>query len=84
MCEALPIEFRTSERQIVFKMEKAALDGSGRRGYRGAVAIVGLRHIARPEGRAHFAGDHTSARIRWMQGALHSGNRVARDVNDAL
>jgi monoamine oxidase len=41
-------------------------------------------HIARPEGKVHFAGDHTSAWIRWMQGALHSGNRVAREVNDAL
>ncbi|MGH9971826.1 MAG: flavin monoamine oxidase family protein [Pyrinomonadaceae bacterium] len=41
-------------------------------------------HIARSEGRVHFAGEHTSAWIRWMQGALHSGNRVAREVNDAL
>jgi monoamine oxidase len=41
-------------------------------------------HIAKPEGRVHFAGEHTSAWIRWMQGALHSGNRVAREVNDAL
>ena len=40
-------------------------------------------HIAPPEGRVHFAGDHTSAWIRWMQGALHSGNRVAREVNEA-
>ena len=40
-------------------------------------------HIAHSEGRVHFAGDHTSAWIRWMQGALHSGNRVAREVNDA-
>ncbi len=40
-------------------------------------------HIARAEGRVHFAGDHTSAWIRWMQGALHSGNRVAKEVNDA-
>lgn len=40
-------------------------------------------HVARPEGRVHFAGDHTSAWIRWMQGALHSGHRVAREVNDA-
>lgn len=38
-------------------------------------------HIARAEGRVHFAGDHTSAWIRWMQGALHSGNRVAKEVN---
>jgi monoamine oxidase len=40
-------------------------------------------HIPRAEGRVHFAGDHTSAWIRWMQGALHSGNRVAREVNEA-
>jgi monoamine oxidase len=41
-------------------------------------------HVARPEGRVHFAGEHTSAWIRWMQGALHSGNRVAREVNDTV
>ncbi|HVG21889.1 MAG TPA: FAD-dependent oxidoreductase [Blastocatellia bacterium] len=40
-------------------------------------------HIARPEGRVHFAGDHTSPYIRWQQGALHSGNRVAREINEA-
>jgi monoamine oxidase len=40
-------------------------------------------HVARPEGRIHFAGDHTSPYIRWMQGALHSGNRVAVEINEA-
>jgi monoamine oxidase len=40
-------------------------------------------HVARPEGRIHFAGDHTSPYLRWMQGALHSGNRVAAEINDA-
>jgi len=40
-------------------------------------------HIGRPEGRLHFAGDHTSAWIRWMQGALESGNRVAQEINEA-
>ena len=43
-----------------------------------------LPHIARPEGRIHFAGEHTSVWIGgWMQGALESGNQVAREVNDA-
>lgn len=42
-----------------------------------------LPHIARPEDRIHFAGDHTSAWSSWMQGALESGNRAAREVNDA-
>ncbi len=40
-------------------------------------------HIPRPEGRVHFAGDHTSAWIRWMQGAFESGNRAAQEVNEA-
>jgi len=44
-----------------------------------------LPHVARPEGRVHFAGEHTSVWIDgWMQGALESGNRVAREVNAGL
>ena len=41
-------------------------------------------HIARPEGRIHFAGEHASPWLNgWMQGALESGERVAREVNEA-
>jgi monoamine oxidase len=40
-------------------------------------------HVAHPEGRIHFAGDHTSPYIRWMQGALHSGNRAASEINES-
>lgn len=40
-----------------------------------------LPHVARPEGRVHFAGEHTSVWIDgWMQGALESGNRVAQEI----
>ncbi len=36
------------------------------------------------EGRIHFAGEHTSASGNaWMQGALESGRRAAREVNAA-
>jgi monoamine oxidase len=43
-----------------------------------------LPHVARGEGRIHFAGEHTSVWIGgWMQGALESGNRVAQEVNEA-
>src|SRR5436190_1002941 len=42
-----------------------------------------LPHIARPEGRVHFACDHTSSWPGWMNGALQSGNRAAREVNQA-
>ena len=37
----------------------------------------------RPEGRIHFAGEHTSAWHGWMNGALESGNRAAEEVNQA-
>ena len=39
--------------------------------------------IERPEGRVHFAGERTSAWPYWMQGALQSGLRAAKEVNDA-
>jgi monoamine oxidase len=42
-----------------------------------------LPHVARPEGRIHFAGEHASSLFGWMQGALESGARAAREVNDA-
>jgi monoamine oxidase len=38
-------------------------------------------HIARPEGRIHFAGEHASSLRGWMQGALESGRRVAREID---
>jgi monoamine oxidase len=37
-------------------------------------------HIARPEGRVHFAGEHTSSMPGWMQGALESGEQAAREI----
>ncbi len=43
-----------------------------------------LPHSAGPEGRVHFAGTHTfPQKAGWMQGALVSGNRAAREVNEA-
>ncbi len=41
-----------------------------------------LPHLARPEGRVHFAGEHTSPWSGWMQGALDSGLRAAREITD--
>jgi monoamine oxidase len=37
-------------------------------------------HVARPEGRIHFAGEHTAPWPGWMQGALESAERVAREI----
>jgi monoamine oxidase len=38
--------------------------------------------LAAPEGRLHFAGEHTSAWTGWMQGALESAQRVVREINE--
>jgi monoamine oxidase len=39
-------------------------------------------YISTPEGRVHFAGEHTSTTHGWIQGAIESGIRVAYEVND--
>jgi monoamine oxidase len=39
-------------------------------------------HISTPEGRVHFAGEHTSTTHAWIQGAIESGIRVAKEVNN--
>lgn len=44
---------------------------------------LGLVAVNAPEGRVHFAGEHASVYAGWMNGALESGNRAARAVNEA-
>jgi monoamine oxidase len=39
--------------------------------------------IVQPEGRIHFAGEHTSLYHAWIQGALESGIRAAREIHEA-
>jgi monoamine oxidase len=39
--------------------------------------------LEQPEGRVHFAGEHLSAWPYWMQGALQSGLRAAKEVQEA-
>lgn len=43
----------------------------------------GLLHdaIIAPEGRIHFAGEHASLAHAWIQGAIESGLRAAREVH---
>jgi monoamine oxidase len=36
--------------------------------------------IKRPEGRIHFAGEHTSLDHRWIEGAVESGIRTASEI----
>ena len=57
---------------------------------RGAYGIVTAgqayawkEHLSRPEGRLHFAGEHTSLEYAaWIEGAVRSGYRAATEVND--
>ncbi|WP_079529627.1 flavin monoamine oxidase family protein [Halobacillus hunanensis] len=37
--------------------------------------------ISTPEGRLHFAGEHTSSFHGWVEGAIESGVRVAYEIN---
>ena len=39
--------------------------------------------ITAPEGRIHFAGEHTSLYHAWIQGALESGIRAATEIHTA-
>ena len=40
------------------------------------------QHAQMPEGRIHFAGEHTGFYRRWIQGALESGLRAAEEVHE--
>ncbi|KKC57465.1 amine oxidase, flavin-containing [Bacillus sp. UMTAT18] len=39
-------------------------------------------YITPPSGKVHFAGEHTTLKHGWMQGAIESGIRVAYEVNE--
>jgi monoamine oxidase len=39
--------------------------------------------IVEPEGRIHFAGEHCSLYHAWIQGALESGIRAAKEIHEA-
>ncbi|MEU7583788.1 FAD-dependent oxidoreductase [Streptomyces sp. NPDC041068] len=42
-----------------------------------------LPHLTAPEGPLHFAGDHTSLKPAWIEGALESAVRAALEVHQA-
>ncbi len=72
------------------EFERAATWSWGNEPYsRGAFTITRaggfplLGRAAAPEGRVHFAGEHISPWPCWIQGALHSGLRAAREVDSA-
>src|SRR5689334_6475945 len=40
-------------------------------------------HIATPEDRVYFAGEHASLLHGWIEGAIESGLRAARSIQEA-
>jgi len=53
---------------------------------RGAWAFVGFTDFfsaTTPDGRIHFAGEHLSFAPSWMQGALSSGLRAVKEIDEA-
>jgi monoamine oxidase len=48
----------------------------------GQMSGIGIG-MEKPEGRVHFAGEHVSRWQAWMQGALESGLRAAKEVSEA-
>ena len=91
------LEFAIKQVEMIYPGIRAAFEGGVTKCWdndewtRGASAYYKpgqfgslLPHVVRPEGRIHFAGEHTSVWIDgWMQGAIESGNRVALEVNTA-
>jgi monoamine oxidase len=39
-------------------------------------------HVIAPEGPIHFAGEHTSLKHAWIEGAVESGLRAAREIHE--
>jgi len=53
---------------------------------RGAWAFIELTDFftaSGPEGRIHFAGEHLSPLFSWIQGALSSGLRVVKEIEQS-
>ena len=59
----------------------AALVASSPANAQDKLKIGFITTLAQPEGRIHFAGEHTSAWTGWMQGALESARRTVREIN---
>lgn len=62
---------------------KCWLDDEWSRGAWAFVAFSDFAAAVAPEGRIYFAGEHLSAWVSWMQGALSSGLRAVKEIDEA-
>ena len=68
------------QRGVVYRWVRDAWAGGAFAVFHPGQMSTLMPDIARPEGRVHFAGEHTSSWMGWMQGALESGARAAAEV----
>jgi predicted NAD/FAD-dependent oxidoreductase len=46
--------------------------------------FLAIEELGKAEGLLHFAGEHTSQHSAWMEGALRSGIRAAREIDSSV
>jgi monoamine oxidase len=62
---------------------KCWLEDEWARGAWGLVRFTDFATAMVQDGRIHFAGEHLSAWVSWMQGALSSGQRADKEIDEA-
>jgi len=80
VAQTFPEMTRQFERGAVYRWALDAWAGGAFAVFHPGQMSAIMPDIARPEGRIHFAGEHTSSWMGWMQGALESGERAAHEL----
>jgi monoamine oxidase len=78
--DAFPKIVLNFEKGVVYRWALEPWSRGGFAVFRPGQMTALMADIGGPEGRVHFAGEHTSAWMGWMEGALQSGERAAREV----
>lgn len=50
--------------------------------YRPGYTLEHAEHMVKPQGRIHFAGEHTATWVGFIEGALESAHRVVREIQE--
>jgi monoamine oxidase len=78
-----PALAKAFERGAVYRWMRDPWSRGAFAGFRPGQMASMMPEVSRPEGRVHFAGEHTSSWMGWMEGALESGERAASEILQA-
>ena len=78
--DAFPDVRREFEKGVVHQWGRERWSRGSLVAFRPGQMTAMMPAITEPEDRLHFAGEHTSSWMGWMEGALESGERAAREV----